>query len=165
MAVLSSALTSLPLQLSHFCSTHLFGWPEIKGKALVDVSGLWIMAPVLERGQLWLGWHWRPCILVFWTLGVGFLLPSWLKKEACFLSQKKLHFFGCIFYDEILLCSHVIINTRTHIMPSLTVLAGKNFIKVLIILHNRKGTTMVSSNIGYVILGNWGTLWSSFYVL
>lgn len=36
VAVLSSVLMSLPPQLSHFHSTCLFGWPEMKGKALVD---------------------------------------------------------------------------------------------------------------------------------
>lgn len=90
--------------------------------------------------------------LHFGLLQLGYGLPApWLvKMSGTFSGTREVAVSSAVFfYYEVILCSCVLINAHTHIKPSdcVTVRTGKRFIKVLIVLHNRKLTTMVSSNI------------------
>lgn len=83
-------------------------------------------------------------------LRYGLPAPRLVKMSGTFSGTREVvASLAVFFYYEILLCSRHNKHTHTHkaLLDCITIRTGQRFIKVLIILHNRKGITMVSSNI------------------
>lgn len=124
VAVLSSVLTSLPLQLSHFGGTCHHVWlARNEGKGSGGCQWPLDHCPCAGVGAAVTGMALEALHFGLTHLGYGLPAPQLVKMKGTFSGTGKVAAsLDVVFYYEVLLCSCVLINTHTHIKPSLTVL-------------------------------------------